>query len=198
MKKYVFLLGIVFLTSSCGAPNSNKDASFGKTNDTMALGEKVESDKIDRLEKDSELNEIVKSFDSLVLDTVIIDSVFNVGADKVEFLFKHYANRAKEKLVPEKYTRIYGLCSYVVPEFVSSIQLKREDAIVLDTILNKDIFIEMLPAELVENGTMLYPSISFDKYGMVIRYSVSIPLTDIGKRVLLHMDYNGGLAVGEE
>ncbi|ATL49583.1 hypothetical protein COR50_21730 [Chitinophaga caeni] len=196
MNKYLFLFVATFFISSC-IDSQTKRGHF-KTNDSTTLDEKVENGKKNELENDEELITFVKTFEKLLLDTVVVDSVFDVGSDKITFSFKHYANQAKTMLIPDKYTRVYGLSHYKVPEFVSSIQLSRNSSIILDTILQKPIFYKILPVELIEYGAMLYPVISFEEDGLVIKYSISIPLTDIGKKAILRMDYLGRLAIDEE
>jgi hypothetical protein len=181
MKNYKRLFRILFaahivLIASCNASTPQVTAKGDSSNPISQVAEASHED------DDNELEEIYSSFLQNYNDSIHIDTTFVKGDSLFEISFRHYCLFDSAVTVPNLYTKIYNLDSFVTHSFVSTLKVKVGDVNVLDTLINKSVFVNKLPEYLQNYGVLLSPDFHLDDSGFVrLDYSISVPLTDVGE-----------------
>lgn len=136
--------------------------------------------------------EVKREFEKLYTDTIRIDSTYLIGRDTVQLHFSHYCNR-KITTIPSNYNWGREKTEYIAYGFVSEITVVRAGIVVFHRMITKQRFDPILDESLKAFGVLLFPNVSFDRERRVFsfRYSISIPLTDVGTAVVLEVDFNG-------
>lgn len=131
-----------------------------------------------------------------------IDTSFKVNNQTFNLLFEHYCLNDDTLIIPSKYSWSKSPKDFVTHSFVSKlllIQNQTNDTIV-NTLVKKKFFKELLDENLAKYGVLLYPTyrgFNQEKNVVQIHYSISIPLTDVGKSVLLDIGINGDIIPSE-
>jgi hypothetical protein len=162
LKKYTILfLEILFL--SCNYPHKSDNIL------------KIDSS------NNEELKNILRDFEGLYSNPVNIDTSFTWGLDSFRLLFKHYSLADSSIVVPAKYVQKYGLDKFTAHTFESRIHLYKNGNEVLSRKIDKNDFIQYLDSSLLKYAVILYPNVEVFPDSININYSMSIPLTDVGK-----------------
>ena len=105
--------------------------------------------------------------------------------------FRHYCTFDSALHLPGKYVAVYGLKEFTTHNFKSALKITEAGRAIVDTIITKEVFKDMIFDEEKLYGALLYPRLSFSGKNVVIDYSISVPLTDVGVGVSLEWDYDG-------
>lgn len=148
---------------------------------------------------DPSFEEVKEQFEQYYEKTeVLVDSI-KIKGQLYKLKLNHYC-LFDTLIVPAEYNWSENPQDYLVHNFASEILLTRDGDIVLDTIMKKDFFRDILNEGLLEY-TVLIPSLyymGFDKGEKTfkINYSISIPATDIGTGVILYVGVDGSIWSG--
>ncbi|RAJ83332.1 hypothetical protein CLV59_103296 [Chitinophaga dinghuensis] len=175
------------LLISCKNANNHKegqDIIDSNKNDSLKYNNLIDKT-INELDEDSvELSSIYNSYLQQYSDSIKIDTTFNYSGSKVQICFQHYCTYDSTLILPEKYIEIYGIKKFVTHSFESSLSVKMNGKRIIDTIIKRSMFEDTIQTELVKYGVLLYPNLTFNKKNQIeIDYSLSIPLTDVGRMV---------------
>jgi hypothetical protein len=163
------------LIVSCDRPNPQNETKADSTKPASQIAEEFHED------DDNELEEIYNSFLQNYSDSIHIDTTFVKGDSLFEISFRHYCLFDSAVTVPNLYTRIYNLDSFVTHNFVSSLKVKVGEVNILDTLITKSTFVDKLPDNLRNYGVLFSPAFHLEDSGFVrLDYSISVPLTDVG------------------
>lgn len=171
MKKLIYLLFSTIVYLGC---NNTSGGSQANTNDsTIEVNKKASNE-------DSELSQIVKDYIQLYKSPFLLDSSYFLGNDTIRISLKHACLMDSSIVIPKKYVGIYGLDSFITNNFLSSITVEKNHNVIMERKISKDDFRKFLDPNLKLYGVLLYPSIKSFPDSIEIRYSLSIPLTDVG------------------
>lgn len=192
MKHCSLFVGIILcLLYACN--NSHKeDKQQAETVDSTSFLKKQYDPYEDSIGK-QELRGIIADFEKSTKDTFAVDSVIYRGKDSVRVLYKHYADHHNLIVIPDRFTEMYGLHKYTAPEFIASLKMIRNGIVIIDTSYGKKMFIDYVPQEWREFSILMHPHLYIEEKEVRINYSISIPLTDLGRSASLTVDYNGYL-----
>jgi hypothetical protein len=199
VKSIYYLLVIQILFLSC---NNNEQSIVANKQDTVAVSNhNVTSDTTARSVKDqrvaddtdaNEPDEILTDYVNQYTLDFSFDSTFRSGNDSFEIRFRHYCLLDSAVVVPGRYVKMYKLDSFVTHNFESSLLLvKNGNTVVKDTI-RKISFNSLLGSPVKEYGVLQpRPYIYLLRNAVEINYSLSIPLTDLGKGVTALVGFDG-------
>jgi len=120
-------------------------------------------------------------------DTLSVDTSYSFKGKQIRVKFRHYCLYDSALAIPDVYTKIYGIKDFVSNTYQSKLEVSVDDNRMIDTIIKRDIFnVEDLPA-LKNYGVLRSGRVNFNEDSFEVRYSLSIPLTDIGKAVVFKM-----------
>jgi len=190
MKNYLkfFALSLfVFLTFCQTTKTENGVVNLKTSNSDKNVSDSTQAEtSYDKLK-----NELIKSY----TDTIKIDTTF-----KRDFKLhvRYYCLFDSSLNIPAKYNWGNRKLVFRTHNFASRIQLYQEDHKVLDTVLTKSIFDPLLFTALIEYGVLNSPIYYYDKNRIFLGYDISIPLTDVGKRVYLIVDEGGNILISDK
>ncbi|RBL93166.1 hypothetical protein [Chitinophaga flava] len=190
MKYYITLLISILISAhlyvGCKNVNSKKGGQeiINPQKDNPELN-KLKGKINSGFDEDSlELSNIYNSYLQRYNDSIKIDTTFIFRDSKVKVDFQYYCTHDSSLTLPEKYIEVYGIKEFVTHNFESSLKIELNDKYILDTIIKKSMFEDTIPIELRKYGVLLYPVLTFKKGNRVeIDYSLSIPLTDVGRLI---------------
>ncbi len=185
---------MVFIMCRC-SETANNDTSTVDSNylNSVEMGRKDSvgaSSDTDTVVADI-INEYVKGYHN----KKDFDSTYISNGDIVQVDFRHYCVFDNAITVPKKYVSIYGLEKFVTHNFESTLKITNGDKVVIDTIIKKSQFNDYLDEPLRTYGVLLYPEVRVKDAILNIDYSVSVPLTDVGVRMEVRIDSQGGVDV---
>lgn len=196
--KFIFILiaGAALLIFGIACNNNTERSASGQTSHLSRDFSKQE-EKVAPADTGNsrELQNIVQDYIRLYGDTIKIDTSFNRNEKKITVSFRHFCTYDSLIHLSGKFVGIYGLKEFITHDFKSTLKITNGEEIVIDTAISKEIFKDEIFSEETLNGVLLYPNLSFSYDKMLIDYSISVPLTDIGIGVSLECKYNGGIAV---
>lgn len=140
---------------------------------------------------DESLSGILTDYLNTYNEELKIDTTYIAYWDTMTIHFRFYCDFDSAINLPEKYIQMYGLKEFITHNFQSEIHYKVNHKIVLDTIVKKSMFEKYIDSSLVHYGIVTAPILSKEKNGIRIEYSISIPLTDVGREAELNIDTNG-------
>jgi len=186
----IFSVGILF--SSCNYENSHnarqKDSNIvSDTSNTEIKTKNTVS------EDDSELLNIVKEYKATYSKMYDFDTTFDSEKHSYRVNFSHKCLFDSSLTIPEKYVSIYRMKEFTTHNFQSSFALYKDGAEITNMNITKSVFSPLIDENLIKYGNLLYPRIKVgsNPFTVEINYSLSIPLTDIGKSVMLSFDNQG-------
>jgi hypothetical protein len=115
------------------------------------------------------------------------------------FIFEHAIDKKDTLIIPSRYSwSNIEQEDFVTYNYASDITLYTGNKMIKSFSVTKLIFNDLLGGDLSEYGVLLYPNFrgyNQDKKVIQLQYSISIPLTDIGKSVLLEIKLDGSTSV---
>jgi hypothetical protein len=137
------------------------------------------------------LQEIVDTFKAMYNDHIMIDTSFFRGKDQLHVVYEYRCLRDSGVVVPEKYVSIYDMKQFVTHHFKSNIAVYKNGKTIAATDIYNDMF--NIDEQKRVFAVLFTPQIKFNSDHVLIRHSLSIPLTDIGEQVLVRVYYNGNV-----
>jgi hypothetical protein len=144
------------------------------------------------------LQSIIDDYKSRYKDTLKIDTTFFNENKKISILFLHFCKFDSALTIKKPYTSTFGLNSFVTHSFESTLKIYHNDSLIVDAVITKRLFNDKLFDEEKKYGVLLSPVIKFAKGVMIMHYSVSVPLTDVGMEVSLDCNYLSGRMIVEK
>jgi hypothetical protein len=175
---------------NCNEPN--KQDPVGKTKTTDSLVKAKDGSQVNSNDNDNqELLEIVNDFKSQYNKNYRSDTNFIKGADSFKLSFNYKCLYDNGLSIPEKYVGIYGFKTFVTHNFVADLVLYKNNNKIVNDEITKSSFAKHTDENLKKYGDLLYPSIKIEDSVISVHFSVSIPLTDVGKGVSYNVKFNG-------
>lgn len=128
-------------------------------------------------------------------DLIVVDTSVMLSNTHVNLNFKYYCAFDSLISIPPEYNWGGDNREFVTHNFKADINLTSSDQ-TTSIKIDKTIFKELLSDELSQYGVLLYPNfrgILGDE--LVIHFSISIPLTDVGTSVLIFVMQDGSYRV---
>jgi len=147
------------------------------------------------IKSDSSLSKILTEYIKGYKDTIIVDTSFNKNDKEIKVNFRHYCTNYSAIRIPGKYVSMYGMNEFKTHNFQSNIKISTGGKLIIDTVITKELFGDKIFLEEKLYGVLLYPNPHFTSNSLLIDYSISIPLTDVGVGVSLEFDYSGKIKV---
>ncbi|WDF76856.1 hypothetical protein PQ469_23515 [Mucilaginibacter sp. KACC 22773] len=111
-----------------------------------------------------------------------VDTLFVLKqGDTLKVKLRHYCTYDGKINLPPRYLRMYGLKKFKAHNFITALQVKRNSKLIFKGFIKKDDFLSLLGDSLKKYGVLLFPNVEFDPDGLNIQYSISVPLTDVGR-----------------
>ncbi|WP_431213562.1 hypothetical protein ACQ86N_01155 [Puia sp. P3] len=123
--------------------------------------------------------------------TVLVDTSFLLGEDLYNLHAEHRCLMDSAIRVPKPYTRIYKLDSFVTHNFATQVRLTRNGKTILERSIHKSDFDGHLDPYLRKYGALRHPNFELKDGKILLQYSISIPLTDVGIGAYADMDKEG-------
>ena len=149
-------------------------------------------------QKDEEVD-FRKEFISLYQKPVLIDTSYIGGGKNYEVIFHHFSTMDNGLVVPAKYNFDTNK-DFVTHNFVSDLTVLSDK----DTLFKKHItkatfksLLDTLETPLSKYATLLYPYLEIRGDTILIHYSISIPVTDVGIGVDVKFNRNGNYVIGQ-
>lgn len=162
-----------------------------KPNDTAAKMSSGAAAAADYGSEEPSLDEIYQECIDRYTHPKVIDTVFKMGDDSLRLRLRHYCLMDSGVHVPKSYTKLYHLDSFVTHNFVTDITLNRGNQEILRrTIVKKD-FNQLLYPELKSYAILFPPDLRLGRDSIILGYSISIPLTDVGVGLSAVIDGHG-------
>ncbi|PSL34559.1 hypothetical protein [Chitinophaga ginsengisoli] len=181
----VFIVGAMLANSGChsSAVEEKVKAAGDSMKDTLrkdSLTAGAQGDDFETPELDDIYNEYTR-YD----DTLNIDTSYSYKGKRISIRFRHYCLYDSSLSIPDAYTEIYGIKGFVSNTYQSKLEVSVDNNKRIDTIITREVFNEdkdVFPA-LRNYGVLRSGSVNFAKDSFEVRYSLSIPLTDVGTAV---------------
>ena len=190
VKFILIILSIHFTILSC---NNTEQSSVAQNQDTIVRTLRNQS--IPDETGDDELREIMTEYISRYSSDYNFDSTFNRGSDNFQFKLRHHCLMDSAITISGRFVAMYNLDSFVTHNFESSLILLKNKDTILNTKIDKANFLSFVESPVSEFGVLLpHPNIYLTENGIEIRYSLSIPLTDLGTGVAAMVGIDGGIS----
>jgi len=93
---------------------------------------------------------------------------------------------------------MYNLSSFQTHDFISALEFRLNSKVVFNGFIKKEDFKNLLDDELRKYGVLLYPNLEVVDNGIAIQYSISVPLSDVGKGFTVEIDTLGKEHITED
>ena len=191
--KHILIFSIVLLVS-CQTVNNQKKGKIDKTN--VETGNNFN----DSIKNEPTYLDMQKDYILMYNKEIDVDTSFQVKDQIFNLYFKYYC-LFDTLIIPSKYSWAEYPQDFYTHNFATKLILTKGSDTIVDAIIKKDNFKQLLDDSLVKFGVLLYPTYrgyNKEKNEVQIHYSISIPLTDIGKAVLLNIGLDGNIKVSND
>jgi hypothetical protein len=141
------------------------------------------------------LQEIYQQYIAKYTAPCVIDSSFKLGVGRYRLRIEHMCTFDCGIIVPGSYVHMYKLDSFITHDFVTHITLQKNGKKILQrTLTKKDFWLKDSP-ELFSYAALFCPNLELQKglEMIILNYSISIPLTDVGIAATASIDEKGGM-----
>lgn len=150
-------------------------------------------------EEDDWETDFRQEFISLYREPVPIDTFFVDNGKKYKVIFSHFCTMDSGLTVPALYNFDTNE-DFITHNFASDLTLLSG----IDTVFKKhitkasfDTLLYTLETPLSQYATLLYPVLSINNGSILVRYSISIPVTDVGVGAHIRFDTKGNHVIGQ-
>jgi len=140
------------------------------------------------------LDSIYSQYVALYKHPYVIDSSFVIGGDRFHFYLKHFCLMDSAIRLPKRYTDIYKMDSFVTHNFTTELKMEMNNSVLYEKTVHKVDFNSFLFPEEKKYGVLLSPDFRRSDDTIRLRYSISIPLTDVGVGVTMMISKNGAVS----
>jgi hypothetical protein len=141
----------------------------------------------------SEFEKVIHDYETGYNTGNRIDTSYVYNEKSIRITFDHRCLFDSTVKIPAKYVSYLGIREFTTHNFESRLRVKSNGNILIDTIINKALFENLLFDELKKYGVLLYPNFSVVNDKINIDYSISIPMTDVGVGGSLTYIFDGTL-----
>jgi len=199
---YIFflILGGLNLVKCMNYSQKPTNTTKKVTYDTI-IPKKVSNSKLQQEKDDGEpsLTQILDDLRESYKDTTKIDTTFLLnGIDTVTVELRHYCTYDYKINLPVRYRRMYNLSSFQTHDFISALEFRLNSKVIFNGFIKKEDFKNLLDNELRKYGVLLYPNLEVADNGIAIQYSISVPLSDVGKGFTVEIDTLGKEHITED
>ena len=202
MKIYVLLIGIVLFFGCTHANENGSDKNLSKNGTATADKDKILFDSLlaeSRGRPGSEQETASLSEEGLILSksydkVLIVDSLLN-RADDVHFWSKYYCLKNIDLVIPKKYMPDEYSENLITHGFANDIKITQNGKTVFEKTILKDDFHKVIPNLLVQYGVLSDPNVNSQDGNVIVKYSISIPLTGNGVGVSMVINKKGNFDV---
>ncbi|MHA4847654.1 hypothetical protein ACX0G7_26040 [Flavitalea antarctica] len=131
-----------------------------------------------------------KEFIDEYAKTLSIDTSFSTKKRTYTVLFRHLCSWDSALVVPAKYNYDTG-SDFKTHNFHSELTVLEGVDTAFKKVITKDDFKSLLDPALESYGTLLFPTLRFRNDSIEVKYSISIPVTDVGIPVIIQFDTEG-------
>jgi len=128
-----------------------------------------------------------------------VDTVMATDSGTLQIHLKHYCAYDSGIILPEKYARPFGLKSFATNNFITDVLLSRNFKPVYAGRITRDDFLPLVDEPLKSYGVLIDMGrrlqLSRSRRGIVVSYSFSVPLTDVGRLVSVAIEPTGARQV---
>jgi aspartate carbamoyltransferase regulatory subunit len=121
-----------------------------------------------------------------------------MGHHKMTVEFRHYCTFDRKVNLPAKFLKIYNIKEFKTHDFISAVQINVNSKLVFSGIIKKEDFRSLLNDELNKYAVLISPNITLTNNSLAIQYSASVPLTDVGKGVVMKIDALGNKHISDD
>jgi hypothetical protein len=147
------------------------------------------------------INEMLDDWSARYKDSLTIDTSFSIGGKSVHLQIKNYCLFDSSINVPEVYLSHLRMKKFVSNNFASSVLMEIDNKIIVDTIIDKSLFLDLLllkdRTELYDYGALLFSRIEIKNDRCKIAYTIGVPLSDVGSNFDANVFYNGKIEAVE-
>lgn len=140
-----------------------------------------------------EFRELVDQYKSYVQTGEQIDTTIVLGIDSFHIVLNHYSTNDSGIVVPAEYLGFYGMNRFVTSAFQSKLSILKNGSLFSDRRIVRKDFDLIADNSMKDFGVLLYPNLDICKGHIEVHYSLSIPLSDVGKRVKVQVQDDGSL-----
>jgi hypothetical protein len=181
-----FFLGIILLSFAC---NKKVQKVQSNNSDTIPFGVTTQEDN-----ETISFDEIYKDFTKGYYQEKKIDTILLVNNEKYELKFYYHCLLDSSLIIPRNFYEGELKNDFITHNYAIEIQILKANEPIYKNELTKKAFEECITGDIKKYGALLYPY--FLKYdnktqSFIFGFSVSIPLTDIGRGVFLTIDLSG-------
>ncbi|WP_040626188.1 hypothetical protein [Mucilaginibacter paludis] len=134
------------------------------------------------------LDDVRKSYK----DTVKVDTTFLINRDnKMTVKLRHYCTYDNKINLPARYLKIYNLSKFQTHDFISALEVTINSRVVFKGLIKKEDFEKLLDDELKKYAVLMSPNVKLSNNILSIQYSLSVPLSDVGKVFTMKIDTSG-------
>lgn len=128
-----------------------------------------------------------------------IDTNILTDSGALTIHLRHYCAYDNGIILPEKYAKLFGLKTFATHNFVTDVVISKNARPVYTGLVTKADFLPLLNDDLKKYGSLLFIGrrllVSRSGKGFVINYSLSIPLTDVGRPATIAIEPDGSKQV---
>lgn len=191
---FALYLGFVALIScnqtSRDLPQKPED-SFNPSRDSTSsiIRQTISDDTIPSLDTYAQMrSEYIKRYH---LDVVVLDSSFKINNEHVKIDVKYKCSNDSSVIIPVEYNWGQDPEEFITHSFKTELTISKNSKMVLSEQITRESFGSQLTYPLNELGVLQYPSFVRDEGDsnlLIFHFSISIPLTDVGKQVTLKLN----------
>jgi hypothetical protein len=140
------------------------------------------------------LSDQLKSYKHVVK----IDTTFLLSPhDTLTVKLRHYCVYDDDIDLPSNWIKMYNLKKFRAHNFVTALTMKLNNSVVFNGLIKKKDFNELLDNNLKKYAVLLVPAIKASSNGLMLGYSISVPLADIGHEFTMNIDTLGNKHVSK-
>jgi len=191
LSSVLLVLGFSIISCSGHSSTNLTDTVKKTTVDTVRkkAKSKLQQEKDDGVPSTDEiLDDVRKSYK----DTIRVDTTFILMKhDTMTVKFRHYCTYDGKINLPTRYLKIYGIQKFQTHDFISALEVKINSKVVFKGIIKKEDFGSLLDDELKRYAVLMSPNVKLSNNSLAIQYSISVPLSDVGKGFTVKIDTSG-------
>jgi hypothetical protein len=171
---------------------SNSEVKSKNTNDSSSISKAIDTTQDEENEPDYR-KEYIETYSK----KISIDTAFIQDGKKYRIIFNHFCTMDSGLIVPAKYN-FDTKKDFLTHNFKSDLTLIQEK----DTLFRKQIiksdFDPVLYSALKQYATLQSPILEIKNVSILIHYSISIPVTDVGIAAIIEFDKSGNFKVKDK
>jgi hypothetical protein len=143
---------------------------------------------------EEELKGFLNDYIATYTKPCVIDSSFQLASSRFRILVKDSCLMDSAITIPKRYVEMYKLDSFVTHTFITKVRLEKDGLLVLERLIVVNDFKHLLDDTLQRYATLRCPYLHLKKDSILLDYSISIPLTDLGSLEYAVIDARGNVS----